>query len=259
MQNSPVRLESLPFERNPQNTATFHRYKFAPFDWGHGSLPTTSKPMATLRHAKICLHCLIRQDHRKVTSRTPLTLEDLGSKPFHEVIQVSQKTLVLSCHAVMQPNPLWASRSHKDLSPLTVHNTNGAHLRLPTLPTFDAASNTKLKTLHSAAWRPEACVRCLSSSPNICEVQRRSLGDRKCQLNVFVIYKQPTYKIQCWTKCWKCALFWLCTQGWLKGPDVEPYGCDMLVTHGTVESLHAPSAVASCCFSWRQTVPSVEH
>ena len=67
------------------------------------------------------------------------------------------------------------------------------------------------------------------------------------------------YKIQCWTKCWKCALFWLCTQGWLKGPDVEPYGCDMLVTHGTVESLHAPSAVASCCFSWRQTVPSVEH
>ena len=40
---------------------------------------------------------------------------------------------------------------------------------------------------------------------------------------------------------------------------LSQYGCDMLVTHGTVESLHAPSAVASCCFSWRQTVPSVEH
>ena len=114
-----VRLESLPLERNHQNTTTFHRYKFAPFDWGHGSLPTTSKPMATLRHAKLCLHCFIRQDHRKATSPTPLTLEDLGSKPFHEVIQVSQKTLVLSCH-VMQPNPLWASRSHKELSPFTV-------------------------------------------------------------------------------------------------------------------------------------------
>ena len=29
-----------------------------------------------------------------------------------------------------------------------------------------------------------------------------------------------------------------CFHGVLKGPDVEPHGCDMLVTHGTVDSSH---------------------